>query len=374
MKALGYSCPMAQSGPTPRASVAIPITGLVCCGITNELGDGPHTVTLYIDGMIQTQVNFSVRTLGTNFLRGVTGQGTITLSDGKQVNVQWEETTQGFTITGYSGGDSTPPSSSGRGVAQFVGTWTFIARGRTSQTYTFGEPEPCWVDLSDSGLQCVQDHLSLATLGPDAITGYTSPYVYALIHQTEDACLSFFLYELEDGEVLGDYGADAGSCLDPAVVASIARQVYSGNYPVTGMRTGSAASGQVCTTKNGIIVPDPDDDNGRWDVTNVCSPWNGYPNVLHIDIVPLTTYGYYIDIDEIEIRQDGRIWIYDYGANGTAVWVDRNTLSSLDTEALAYRVNEAPYQTTLVLGSDTGVDLARPFALYYDNELVARFE
>ena len=68
----------------------------------NELGDGPHTVTLYVDGMIYTQVNFNVRTLGTNFLRGVTGQGTITLSDGTQVNVQWEETTQGFTITGYT--------------------------------------------------------------------------------------------------------------------------------------------------------------------------------------------------------------------------------------------------------------------------------
>ena len=67
----------------------------------NELGDGPHTVTLYIDGMVATQVNFSVVTLGTNFLRGVTGHGTITLSDGKQVDVQWEETTQGFTITGY---------------------------------------------------------------------------------------------------------------------------------------------------------------------------------------------------------------------------------------------------------------------------------
>ena len=66
----------------------------------NELGDGPHTVTLYADGMIQTQVDFNVVTLGTNFLRSVTGQGTIALSDGKQVNVQWEETTQGFTITG----------------------------------------------------------------------------------------------------------------------------------------------------------------------------------------------------------------------------------------------------------------------------------
>ena len=86
----------------------------------NELGDGPHTVTLYADGMIQTQVNFNITTLGTNFLRSVTGQGAIALSDGKQVNVQWEETTQGFTITGYRE-DGEAPVGSGGGDTQSIG-------------------------------------------------------------------------------------------------------------------------------------------------------------------------------------------------------------------------------------------------------------
>ena len=340
----------------------------------NELDDGPHTVTLYIDGVVQTQVSFNVVTLGTNFLTGVTGQGTVTLSDGKQVNVQWEETTQGFTITGYSD-ESTPlMPDAGSDVGQFTGTWTFTARNRTTQTYTFGEPEPCWVDLSDSGLQCVQDYLQLATLGPDAITGYTSPYAYALIHQRESDCLAFFFNEPENGEALGDYGADLGSCLDPAVVTSIAQQVYSGNYPVTGMRTGGAASGQVCTTKNGLIVEDPDEDPGRWDVTNTCTPQHGYPHVLHIDITPLSTEGYFIDIDEIEIRQGGRTWIYDYGDGGTALWADRDTGTSLDYTNLPYRLSETPYRTMLLIGADTGLDLSQSFLLYYDNELVARFE
>ena len=109
----------------------------------NELGDGPHTVTLYVDGILTTQVNFNVRTLGTNFLRGVTGQGIITLSDGKRVNVQWEETTQGFTITGYtpSGTTGDPPpvdppptdpggggsSSEARALRGLIGRWTFIS-------------------------------------------------------------------------------------------------------------------------------------------------------------------------------------------------------------------------------------------------------
>ena len=340
----------------------------------NELGNGPHTVTLYIDGAVQTQVSFNVVTLGTNFLQGVTGQGTVTLSDGKQVNVQWEETTQGFTITGYSGDDVTSPPDSSSGVGQFVGTWTFTARNRTSQTYTFGEPEPCWVDLSDSGLQCVQDYLQLATLGPDAITGYTSPYAYALIHQTEDACLSFFLYEPEDGEVLGDYGADAGSCLDPAVVASIARQVYSGNYPVTGMRTGGVVSGQVCTSKRGLLTEGDEEGLARWDVTNVCSPQHGYPNVLHIDITPLETDGFFVDIDEIGIRQGGRTWEYDYGDAGRALWADRATGTSIDYTNLPYRLSETPYRTMLLIGADTGLDLSQPFLLYYSNKLMARFE
>ena len=64
----------------------------------NELGDGPHTVTLYVDGVIATQVDFKVLTLGTNFLRGVSGQGTITLSNGKAVRLQWEESLQNFVI------------------------------------------------------------------------------------------------------------------------------------------------------------------------------------------------------------------------------------------------------------------------------------
>ena len=77
----------------------------------NELGDGPHTITLYADGMVVTQVSFSVQTLGTNFLRGVTGNGTVELSNGIQARVQWEETTQGFTIIGYD--DGQPTSGSG---------------------------------------------------------------------------------------------------------------------------------------------------------------------------------------------------------------------------------------------------------------------
>ena len=133
-------------------------------------------------------------------------------------------------------------------------------------------------------------------------------------------------------------------------------------------------SGAICTTRRELIVEDPDEDNGRWDVTNTCRPQHGYPNVLHIDITPLSTYGYFICIDEIEIRQSGRIWMPDYGAGGTAVWADRATGTSIDYTILPYRVTGTPYRTMLLLGADTGLDLTQPFTLYYDNELVARFQ
>ena len=225
-----------------RTDTAYAPDGTEICGDTDngfgllwnysEMSDGPHTVTLYIDGIVHTQVSFNVVTLGTNFLRGVTGQGTVTLSDGKQVNVQWEETTQGFTITGYEEGEPPLPTD---GAGQFTGTWEFTS-GQTTLTYTFGSLEPCWVDLSGAGLQCVQDYSTLASLGPDTMTGYTTPYAYALIHADGDTCRAFFLHEPTDGVVEGDYGAATGSCLDPTVVVAIAQQVYSGDYPATGMR------------------------------------------------------------------------------------------------------------------------------------------
>ena len=163
----------------------------------NELGDGPHTVTLYADGMIQTQVNFNVTTLGTNFLRGVTGQGTITLSDGKQVNVQWEETTQGFTITGYEdgsgngGGGSENGNQAGRrtsdpsahpALGRLLGVWAF-AYAVGAQTYTSrfyldeiffpadGSPP------SADGFTSSETYI-LAYITHEIYPSYTGPYQY----------------------------------------------------------------------------------------------------------------------------------------------------------------------------------------------------
>ena len=95
---------------------------------------------LYIDGQVTTRVNFSVKTLGTNFLRGVAGHAPVTLSDGKKVNVQWEETTQGFTITGCDRGAAGPPEADERAMFEAIlGTWqiTMHFQGDASRPYLY---------------------------------------------------------------------------------------------------------------------------------------------------------------------------------------------------------------------------------------------
>lgn len=67
----------------------------------NDWGEGPHTLALYVDNILQTQVSFNVVVPGMSFLRGVFGQGQIPLSNGLTATVRWEETTQGCAIVGF---------------------------------------------------------------------------------------------------------------------------------------------------------------------------------------------------------------------------------------------------------------------------------
>ena len=193
-----------------RTDTAYTEDGTEICGDTDngfgllinysELGDGPHTATLYVDGVLTTRVNFTVVTLGTNFLRGVTGQG-----HHRALGRQASQRAVGGNHPGlyHHGIRRRWPFYGRRGA--ICGNLEFTS-GQITQTYTFGNPEPCWVDLSNAGLQCVQDYNTLATLGPDTMTGYTSPYEYALIHADGETCRAFFLDEPTGGVVEGDYG------------------------------------------------------------------------------------------------------------------------------------------------------------------------
>lgn len=66
----------------------------------NHLGDGPHTVTAYADGVEFARVNVTVTTLGEEFRRGIRRE--VTVPDfpdvGTDVVLEWQEARQNFAI------------------------------------------------------------------------------------------------------------------------------------------------------------------------------------------------------------------------------------------------------------------------------------
>ena len=124
-------------------------------------------------------------------------------------------------------------------------------------------------------------------------------------------------------------------------------------------------TGRVCTTYHGIRVEDDWGDPAQWDITNPCTPWGGHDPVLHIDIAPLSHEGFAADPEYLVIAQGIR-------RIPVARWVDRNTLAPLPF-VLPER-DAGPYRTTIIMGTQTGLDLRQPFAVYYLDNLVAVFE
>ena len=77
-----------------------------------NLGDGEHTAVVYDNGVEFDRATFWVVTTGTDFLRGVTGSGTATLSNGQVATVKWAEAAQGFVATQFT---TAPTVGSGSG-------------------------------------------------------------------------------------------------------------------------------------------------------------------------------------------------------------------------------------------------------------------
>ena len=75
----------------------------------NLLGSGRHTAVVYDDGLEFDRVSFTVVTPGVEILQGVSGVGTVTLSNGQEATVEWSEATQGFVATAFSA----PPKTGG---------------------------------------------------------------------------------------------------------------------------------------------------------------------------------------------------------------------------------------------------------------------
>ena len=70
----------------------------------NNLGDGTHTLRAFADDVEFAQAQFTVTTLGTDFLRGVSGEYPLLNFPqvGRSVTVRWSEPHQNFVIAGAS--------------------------------------------------------------------------------------------------------------------------------------------------------------------------------------------------------------------------------------------------------------------------------
>ena len=76
-----------------------------------DLGNGQHTVQVRADGSPFATVTVTVTTLGTSFLQG-SSSTTTAIIDGRQVRLQWQESSQNFVITGLAGDGQPIPSVS----------------------------------------------------------------------------------------------------------------------------------------------------------------------------------------------------------------------------------------------------------------------
>ena len=92
----------------------------------NLFGDGMHRLRAYADGVKFADVNFTVSTLGQNFLRGITYAGILDNFPfvGDKALVQWVESKQNFVIAD-SLLDSPTKSFNRRMTERLLGEWIF---------------------------------------------------------------------------------------------------------------------------------------------------------------------------------------------------------------------------------------------------------
>lgn len=99
--------------------------GFVAIWNWGNLDDGRHTAVVYDNGVEFDRATFTVVTTGVEFLRGVTGSGTATLSNGQRATLRWSEASQGFVAT-----DFTDPPGSG----------SSLCSTKTARVHSLGDP------------------------------------------------------------------------------------------------------------------------------------------------------------------------------------------------------------------------------------------
>ena len=127
----------------------------------NTLGTGPHNLQAFVDGVPFATVNFTVTTLGSEFLRGVSAETSVANfpQPGQTALLRWSEPDQNFVVVGSQGGQS---------CANVAGNWvatdriTFRCGGSTEIE---DETETILVGQQGCGIT--------TPYGPGSVTGNT---------------------------------------------------------------------------------------------------------------------------------------------------------------------------------------------------------
>jgi len=135
---------------------------ITVCGDTNNgyasiipygaLGEGTHRLRVSVDGVVRTDITFTVVTFGLEFLSGVTGEGSVTLSNGQEALVRWSEAVQGFVVIAVTN----------HPAPDFSGTW-LLSLNQTSNDCT---GPPATDDFAASGGIAFGDTVTITHTNP----------------------------------------------------------------------------------------------------------------------------------------------------------------------------------------------------------------
>ena len=184
----------------------------------NNLGDGEHTITLYVDGQAETTRTFFVLTLGETFLQGVNGIGRVSLSNGESVLVGWDEAIQGFAIL-----DSTHIPNIQR-LGNFIGSWRFMANDTDISLDKIYHLVEMGTNLANQGYIVLSGYddedkkgVSIVAV-QDFTSGSSLPWEYALFDRSEIntrggelLCLTYYFDYINQDSVQGNFFIQRGT-------------------------------------------------------------------------------------------------------------------------------------------------------------------
>lgn len=194
--------------------------GFVAIWNWGALDDGTYTVVAYDNGQEFDRATFTVVTTGVEFLRGETGSGTATLSNGQRATLEWSEATQSFVATDFTDPreEPDPPveTNDARQLRGLIGTWAFTLtildppnQRPIQRSYTVSRVEQSGTDALAVG----RDPLDQSTFGiivsdsPAVLEGHSHPFFMIDVDSLQSGyiCSSYFLRQ-SGNRLIGYFG------------------------------------------------------------------------------------------------------------------------------------------------------------------------